>query len=591
MSYHEESIVNIVKKIGANEIYLPAIQRRFVWKHTQIVSLFDSIMRGYPIGTFLFWYLPDHQANEYTFYKFLKNYHEREAYLNVVAPKPNLNNEVVGVLDGQQRLSSMYIALQGTYAYKRPYARWDNPDAFEPRQLYLNLLGNGSAADDEDLAYHFAFKTEKEAAEISAVELWFPVRNVLTWGQDPEIDEYYDSLIEHTQLPPGVLEVLKQKRPDIKRNIRIIHQRLVIEKLISYFKIQDMDLDEILNIFVRVNSGGTILSKSDLLLSTIIAHWQDGREEIENLIDTLRNKGDGFHFDNDFVMRACLVLSDLPILFKVNSFKKDNIALIQKNWDQIRTSLLRTVDLAVEFGFSGETLTSQNALIPIAYYFFKGGDDGANSKAGIRKYLIHALLKRVFGSHGDQALARLREELRERRADGSYVLKRNRFEFSALTQVMFSGNRSLLVSQDDIEEILEMPKGAYSFMALSLLYPNLNFAMVKFHQDHIHPASQFTNAELRKADIPEKDWKEWRSKRDRLPNLQLLEGRENKRKSDTPLLTWLNGSSNGGPNVPDIQKYKQDNYIPDVDLGFASFEEFYNERKEILRAKLSSILA
>ena len=57
--------------INYNKIYLPAIQRKFVWKPNQIEKLFDSIMRGYPIGTFLFWDLEENNVNKYTFYKFI----------------------------------------------------------------------------------------------------------------------------------------------------------------------------------------------------------------------------------------------------------------------------------------------------------------------------------------------------------------------------------------------------------------------------------------------------------------------------------------------------------------------------------------
>ncbi len=127
MSYEYKSIREVLEMIGNNEIYLPAIQRKFVWKYSQIESLFDSIMRGYPIGTFFFWYVRGNKKNEYTFYKFLQDYHERDRYLNDIAPKPELRERIIGVLDGQQRLSSMYISLQGTYAYKRPYAKWNSP--------------------------------------------------------------------------------------------------------------------------------------------------------------------------------------------------------------------------------------------------------------------------------------------------------------------------------------------------------------------------------------------------------------------------------------------------------------------------------
>jgi hypothetical protein len=138
--------------------------------------------------------------------------------------------------------------------------------------------------------------------------------------------------------------------------------------------------EDVKALVVRVNSGGTILSKSDLLFSTIVANWLEGRQEIEELLKTINKEGDGFSFDNDFIMRSCLVLTDCPVLFKVRSFKRENINRIKDQWKDIKTSIIKTVDLLVEFGFNSENLTSQNAVIPIAYYFMKGGNDRKDSK-------------------------------------------------------------------------------------------------------------------------------------------------------------------------------------------------------------------
>jgi uncharacterized protein with ParB-like and HNH nuclease domain len=68
MSYEKLTIKQVIEKIGNNEIYLPAIQRKFVWKQEQIVKLFDSIQQGYPIGTFLFWFLKRPYIDDYVFY-------------------------------------------------------------------------------------------------------------------------------------------------------------------------------------------------------------------------------------------------------------------------------------------------------------------------------------------------------------------------------------------------------------------------------------------------------------------------------------------------------------------------------------------
>jgi hypothetical protein len=411
------------------------------------------------------------------------------------------------------------------------------------------------------------------------------------WGKDPEIDDYYDSLLERKDISNNVSKSIEKKRKQIKKILRILHQRLVLEKLINYFTIKEQDLDNILDIFVRVNSGGTVLSKSDLLFSTIVASWQEGRKKIETFLENINEKGDGFSFDNDFIMRSCLVLTDCPVLFKVRSFRKENIDRIKNEWVKIKSAVSKSVDLLVDFGFNGDNLTSQNAVIPIAYYFVKGGNSDPRSKTELRRYLIHSLLSKTYGGHGDRVLSGFRESLRKEDAD-TYVLKQNNFSLDQLADAKLPGKRSLKITEEDIEQILEYNKGSYTFMVLSLLYPNLKFGQVKFHQDHIHPTSLFTEAKLKKHGIPQKRWEEWQEKKDQLPNLQLMEGRENESKNKTPFKQWLHGTdANGNSNVIDIDKFKKDNYLPDgISLEFRYFEGFFETRKNLLRKEIKKVL-
>ena len=129
-------------------------------------------------------------------------------------------------------------------------------------------------------------------------------------------------------------------------------------------------------------------------------------------------------------------------------------------------------------------------------------------------------------------------------------------------------------------------------MVLSLLYPNLKFGQVKFHQDHIHPSNMFTDAQLNKNSIPKEKWKDWQQMKDRLPNLQLMEGKENESKNKTPLKEWLNGKdANRNPNVVDVAKFKKDNYIPEsISLDLKDFENFYQARRDILRREIKKVL-
>ena len=594
MSYESKSIQEIVKMIGNNDVYLPAIQRKLVWEHEKIQGLFDSIMRRYPIGTFLFWFVEKEKMSEYTFYRFLDGYHERDKWENEIAAKPQLKDEIIGVLDGQQRLSSMYIPLQFSYAYKRLHARKDSAEAYPERWFYLNILKEPVEREDEDFVYEFKFLTQKEASHTDEDHLWFLVKNVLTWGYDPPIDAYYESLFASSEIGEKTKGSLKERRDLVKQTLRILHQRLVLEKLINYFRVTEQDIDFVLDVFIRVNSGGTPLTKSDLLFSTIVANWQDGRKEIETFLRHINEKGDRFDFDNDFIMRSCLVLTDCPVLFKVRSFKKENIYKIKSEWERIKSAINATVDLLAEFGFNEDNLTSQNAIVPIAYFFMKGGSTASGTKDELRRYLIHSLLNQTYGGQGDRVLSVIRDCLRKEEPEksGKYVLKQADFSLSQLYNADLPSGRSLKITDEAIEDILEYSKGPYSFMVLSLLYPSLKFGQVVFHQDHIHPASMFTDTQLAKNGVPKEKWQDWQQKKDQLPNLQLMEGKENESKNRTPFKDWLYGKdSSGQPNMIDPTKFKKDNYISEtVSLDLKDFETFYHERKKQLREEIKKVL-
>ena len=155
----KKSIKAIIDDINSRKILLPAIQRKFIWDDYQITRLFDSIMLEYPIGTFLFWKVKKSTVNTkgYSMYEFIKDYHERDKYKNDDAPQPFSKDQddetICAVLDGQQRLTSLYIALQGSMSRKLPNKRWNNDDAFIKKELYFNLLSKNK--DDDDISFEF----------------------------------------------------------------------------------------------------------------------------------------------------------------------------------------------------------------------------------------------------------------------------------------------------------------------------------------------------------------------------------------------------------------------------------------------------
>src|SRR3954462_3904992 len=107
------TIKQAIDRITRNEFLLPAFQREFVWSSSQIERLFDSLMKGYPISSMLFWKVRGDTKTDFRFYKFINNYVERHKTHNEVFSTNN-TNDFHAILDGQQRLTALYIGLCGS---------------------------------------------------------------------------------------------------------------------------------------------------------------------------------------------------------------------------------------------------------------------------------------------------------------------------------------------------------------------------------------------------------------------------------------------------------------------------------------------
>lgn len=578
MEYQHWTIKEAMHRIGSKKLYLPAIQRKFVWDALQIERLFDSIMRDYPIGTFLFWMVEEAKHNDYSFYEFIRDYHERDQWKNSLAAKPHLPDELVGVLDGQQRLNSMFVALQGTYAYKRPRVWANNPNAYPVRTFFLNVFKPEVEKEDEDYIYEFCFLTPDEAKEITPETCWCLVKDLLECKGVAEVNKYWT---KRKKLIPQEVEVPEVTDESALDMLGKLWERLTTIPVINYFPVKNQNLDEVLDIFVRVNSAGTPLAKTDLLFSTIVAQWEHGREVIEEFLEKLNEKGNGFWFDTDFIMRACLVLAECPVRLRVASFKAENVKLIVKDWKLITAAIDRAVDLLVEWGFQGASLPSVNAVIPIAYAIKRGCDLKA-SKADLRLLLIKSLVTGVYGSSGDQVLSSIRKAMEETVKVGA-AFELAKFE----KKVRIPGGKSLTIGEETLDDLLLSTKGARSFALLSLLTSHLKFNQVQFHQDHIHPHAGFNTAALRKLKLnDDKTW-DWQEKRDALPNLHLLEGKENQSKLATPFASWLKKEC---PKDADRKSYLRSHQIPDVSLELSDFAKFFETRRTLLKGKLAELL-
>ena len=576
----KETITDIHRK----KYLLPSIQREFVWNVDQITQLFDSLMLGYPIGSFLFWEVNAANAKEFAFYEFLRNYHERNQRHNTKASVTG-NEAITAILDGQQRLTSLYVGLMGTYAYKKPYLAYDNPRAYPVRRLYLNLL---KKSDFDDWYYDFQFLTDEECIN-GHDSFWFPVGDMMGFEKLADAMKYLGKINTYllNQARESGDDFDESKLEFATETLGKLWQSIHSDGTISYYQEKSHELDKVLNIFIRVNSGGTPLSYSDLLLSIASAQWDnlDAREEIHAAVDELNLIGGGFNVNKDFILKACLVLCDFTdIAFKIDNFNRSNMMKIQSEWDNINKALREAVTLVSRLGFNRDNITSNNLFIPIAYYIkqiglpqnFAATPKNAENVRLIKRWFVTAMLKRVFSSQPDGLLRPVREIIRNQ-ADKA-------FPFAEIVERFKGTNRTHEFTDADIENLRWCKYGqGDTLVVMSIVYPwaDLNN---HFHLDHIFPKSAFTPTRLRRRGIDPERHQEFMNCYNYIGNLQLLEGLDNIIKNDKDFKEWYDENLR---TEESRRAYKQRHLIPEnAALDFELFPEFYAEREQLIIERL-----
>jgi hypothetical protein len=578
------TIKDALDDISKNVYVLPAIQREFVWKPEQICRLFDSLMQGYPFGTFLFWKVEPEKSAQFKFYGFVRNYHERDA-----AHCPELgslpNRELTAVLDGQQRLTALNIGLRGSMAIKEPNKWWTNPNAFPKKLLYLNLMAE-HGEDEEGDKYCLRFlEADKAAADENAI--WYPVGDILAITNMARLAQWLFAKFQSLGL--GSDGDLFNRASDTLHRLYEVVQTM---PNLTFYTEKSQELDRVLRIFIRMNSGGTVLSYSDLLLSIAVAQWSqlDARQEIHGLVDEINRIGSGFNLSKDFVLKAGLMLADIASVgFKVENFNRTNMSTLETAWADILRAIVLCVELAASFGFGEQTLRADSALLPIAYYLFKRNPPAnwlfhpsyAADRDAIRGWLIRSLLKSsgIWGSGLDTLLTALRDVIRNHH---------DAFPTELLERVMAARGKSLAFGPEEIEDLLDIEYGDRRvFPLLSILYPFIDVRQLH-HIDHVFPKSHLQRRRLEKFNAAATYIDDCLSGRDRLGNLQLLEGLLNVSKNDMLPAEWLISTYPDAVQRQAILDRHDLGALPTTALEFVAF---YQTRRNRIRRRLISLLS
>jgi uncharacterized protein with ParB-like and HNH nuclease domain len=581
MSYKSQSITVNDLIIHVGDYYLPAIQREFVWPALKIENLFDSMLRGYPIGTMLLWDVQLPAIHEIPFYELIRNFDVRESH-NI---KANLNprSSCLGILDGQQRITSLFIGLCGSYIEKEPRMWVTNPNAYPEKKLYMNLLHSPKPDDESSSPFQIKF-LPKERAKNSDQSYWFLLSDILKYKTRNSLREFRRTTAH-------------KENEIFENNLDALWTAIHETQHVHYFLEPSQDLERVLKIFHRLNTGATPLEHSDLLLSLATATWKqhDAREQIYGLVDELNQKcGNTFYFSKNFVLKTLLMCSDKDVRFRAENVSRK--MQLEDIWERVQKSLKITIKLLARFGIDYQTLTAPNAAVCIAYYVFKRNLEenyltdkkAENDRDQIRVWLLKSQLARVFSGQTDRILTIIRGAI-------TGALEKDIPDFPA-TQIQrtLQTARPFSFTQEYIQSLVTSTRyrNPDTFAILGLLFPYLKFTEQQYSIDHMHPQAQCDDQKALSRLGMKKDEIDFVvQNKDGLANLQLLPGPINSSKNKRPLEEWLMPDEHETVEIKAI--YKSWCMIPDTDLSIVNFRDFYQKRQakivEALKIKLGYV--
>ena len=538
---------------------MPAFQRQYVWSMEQIEKLWDSILLDYPIATFLFWHVNDDNVTWDTYFcNFLSEvtFDSRKQADSVNYELSSVNFKITdtAVLDGQQRLTSLFLSLFGRAHIRQKHARKKFAGGTVVK-LLVELNKHKLTVDEEEYNNKkFDIKFTSKVGKLSPTQ--FEVNEILN-------EKFRNSNTREEAIETAIANVPSDSKEYARNILNKLYSKIFVEKLIRYTEIQEMQQDDALEMFVRFNSGGKALKKHEITMSILEAYWPNAKTEFGRLlVDSYAG------FDSDFIVRTALMLYGDVVKSNINKQIAEDL---KNNWQNFKKTLRNLEAILKNMKIDVARFSnSWNVLLPIIYFMYYN-PDYSNNLDGIRAYLIRAVLFTYFQSGTKGKL----QQIKSNNNDNGYEI----------TIDMLEQINDLRVTEGKVDDIISSEIGsrvageALYFLGLDWINRN-----VKYEIDHLHPCDRFDKSNP--IGVSMDDWSRWRTNRNRLPNLQLLEGRNNASKSDMRLVDYYNDM-----NTEQQADFLKKSLIPeDTSLELASFGEFYEKRKALLTSKIRQLL-
>lgn len=558
--------------LSKSNLILPALQRDYVWKTKDICKLFDSLMQEYPINTMMIWQVSNIASQPIAFYDFLPANHIEGTHntsFNAKKYAHSAGNIFDVVIDGQQRITSLLVGLTGSYK---------TPKAKNPSYLYLRL---DAPCTNSEMKYDFQFLTVNKVASLQKNgEVWFKVADVMT----PD----FNAIGTLNQL--GVLD-----NDYAQVTINKLWALISNNNVINYYNITSNNIDDVLEIFVRTNSGGYTLKKGDLLMSALTVNWANAgyligaREYVESIIDDVKKIG--YKVDKDWVFNAFLMLTKQNMALNVSAFMSGNVAQdVYNNNVDIHDAIIAAFNLVKSFHLLEKGLTTKLAVIPIVYYLYtlkltKTAILSTNSMKvvydDIRHFLFRAILHNLFEARTPDTLKDIRSIIDAKASKSLYPFADIMSKFPQLN-----------VTRSDIQSLLETKK-ADAFPVLNIIYAlgydhgiNTHIpCQIDYEVDHIHPKTKFQPSVLATMSFSTPN-DQMRANDgvtfDTVLNLELLDPSTNKSKNGEELDKWMAGVSS-----LDRSRLPKEHFFDGLPFGMSDFDSFVSGREKKLRQALS----
>ena len=516
-------IRDLIGEINRGEVLLPEIQRAYVWKKPQVAKLLDSLYREYPSGQILLW--------DTVQFPVTKRIEGVEIQPGARSGHPKI------VLDGQQRLTSLYKAL---------------------------------GEDDNELSVYFHLGNEQFQLYLSRLKadpLWISVREIFNNKKSDlkvlrEINKRLDKTIDEATMDL-YLERLQKLRG-------IGNYKYPIEM----FKTDDYD--QVTELFVRINSGGTRLRTAELVLAQLALRLPGAIvETFEKAINEYDERG--YELDARFLIRALIVSGTGQSRFRyLADFWKKQPSEIKKIWKSAR----RGIDAAVNFvrqnaGFeSSDWLPSLNALIPLASYFEQHDTVTGDVERGLLQWFYVASLRTRYSAAAETAMD---EDLKAiQTGDPIRELMRN----------ALGSNRKIEVCADEFDDAgwknplfpmtyaVAKKRGAKDWFTGMALSKDVVGEDHRVEIHHIFPKALLKEKKERRKDI------------DEIANLAFLMARPNKQISNRKPCEYLADIAKKHPNRLVAQSVPMDRNL----WKLKRFQDFLAARRELLAKAVTKLL-